>query len=253
MKNLMQMLRDNAAGERKPLNLVRAEGSSDATLYVYDVIDAWWGVNAQDMAKAIAGLDATNTLHLRINSPGGDVFEARAIANSIRQFGGKTIAHIDSLAASAATTVALACDEVEIAGDGFFMIHNAWTFAYGNKEDLAQSIVLLTQIDAGIVADYAKRTGQTTDQIETWMKDETWFTADQAVEYGFADRLMAAPEKSDKAENHSAAKTWNLAAYGNAPKALTEPPKPAEPLITTEQLAEAAQNRARRMRLLALA
>jgi ATP-dependent Clp protease, protease subunit len=229
---------------------VRAEGSTDATLYVYDVIDAYWGVNAQDVAKAVAGLDPSTTLHLRINSPGGDVFEARAIANAIRQFGGKTVAHIDSLAASAATTVALACDDVEIAGDGFFMIHNAWTYAYGNKDDLAQTISLLTQIDAGIVADYAKRTGQTTAQIETWMADETWFTADEAIEYGFADCLMTAPEK---AENSTPAKAWNLAAFDKAPKALTEPPKPAVPVITPEQLATAAENRARRMRLLDIA
>lgn len=249
MKNLMQMLRDNAATERKPLNVVRAEGSSDVTLYVYDVIDAWWGVNAQDVAKAVSGLDPDTTLHLRINSPGGDVFEARAISNAIRQFKGKTIAHIDALAASAATTVALACDEVEIAGDAFFMIHNAWTYAYGNKDDLAQTISLLTQIDAGIVADYAKRTGQKSDQVETWMADETWFTADQAVEYGFADRLMAAPEK---AENAASRKAWNLAAFANAPKALTEPPKPV-PQVDPEQLASAAENRTRRMRLLALA
>src|SRR3954468_17633786 len=59
MKNLMQMLRDNAGAERKPLNVVRAEGSTEATLYVYDVIDAYWGVNAQDMAKAISGMDAS--------------------------------------------------------------------------------------------------------------------------------------------------------------------------------------------------
>lgn len=251
MKNLMQMLRDNAAGERKPLNVVRNADTGDVTLYVYDVIDAWWGVTAKDMVQAIAGIDAASTLHLRINSPGGDVFEARAIANAIRQFGGKTVAHIDALAASAATTVALACDEVEIAGDGFFMIHNAWTFAYGNKEDLAETISLLQKIDAGIVADYATRTGETKDQIETWMQAETWFTADEAVEHGFANRLMAAPDKGEKAENRAGSKAWNLAAYANAPKALTEPP--TEPAITPEQLATAAENRARRMRLLALA
>jgi ATP-dependent Clp protease, protease subunit len=250
MKNLMQMLRDNAATERKPLNVVRAEGSSDVTMYVYDVIDAWWGVNAQDVAKAISGLDDSTTLHLRINSPGGDVFEARAIANAIRQFKGKTVAHIDCLAASAATTIALACDDVEIAQDGFFMIHNSWTYAYGNKDDLQQTISLLTQIDAGIVADYAKRTGQKTDQIEAWMNDETWFTADQAVEHGFCDCVMDPP---DKAENAAAGKTWNLAAYTKAPKALTEPPVKPAPDVTSEQLASAAENRARRMRLLALA
>src|SRR3954471_4637366 len=106
MKRLMQMLRENASTERKPLNMVRAEGSTDATLYVYDVIDSYWGVNATDVSKAISGLDPSTTLHVRINSPGGDVFEARAISAAIRNFGGKTIGHVDGLAASAATDIA---------------------------------------------------------------------------------------------------------------------------------------------------
>lgn len=248
MKRLMQLLRDNASAERKPLNVVRAEGSTDATLYVYDTIDAWWGVNAQDMSKAIAGLSADTTLHLRINSPGGDVFEARAIAASLRAFGGKTIAHIDALAASAATTVALACDEVEIADGGFFMIHNAWTYAYGNKSDLAETVTLLTKIDDGIVADYAKRTGKTADEIVAWMDAETWFTAQEAIDNGFADRMAPA---ADKSKNAAKGKTWNLAAFEKAPRALTDPPAP-EPDID-EQLAAVRANCARRLRLIELA
>lgn len=244
MKNLMQLLRDNAAGERKPLNVVRAEGSSDVTLYVYDVIDAWWGVSAQEMAKTIAGIDASSTLHLRINSPGGDVFEARAIAAALRGFGGKTVAHIDALAASAATTVALACQEVEIADGGFFMIHNAWTYAYGNKSDLAETISLLEKIDAGIVSDYANRTGKTSDEIAAWMDAETWFTAQEAIDNGFCDRLAPVADK----KNTAGAKSWNLAAFNKAPKALTDPPQ-TEPDLE-ERMAAAYENSKRRLRLL---
>lgn len=242
MKRLMQMLRANASTERKPLNLVRAEGSSDVTLYVYDVIDSYWGVNAQDMGKAIAGLKDSDTLHLRINSPGGDVFEARAIAAAIRGFAGRTVAHIDALAASAATTVALACEEVEMSSDAFFMIHNAWTMAVGNKEDLLETASLLEKIDAGISADYAKRTDKTADEINAWMAAETWFTAQEAVDNGFADRM--APEKAKNAT----AKSWNLDVFNHAPKALTEPPKGADS-ITDEQMAAMHAHNLRRMRL----
>jgi ATP-dependent Clp protease protease subunit len=243
MKNLMQLLRDNAGTERKPLNLVRSEGAKEATLYVYDVIDSYWGVNAQDVAKAISGLDADTTLHLRVNSPGGDVFEARAIAASIRAFGGKTVAHIDALAASAATSIAIACDEVEISDGGFFMIHNAWTLAYGNKDDFAETISLLTKIDDGIVADYSQKTGKSADEIVAWMNAETWFTAQEAVDNGFADRMAPAPEK----KKNTTGKSWNLAAFNKAPKALTEPPEP-EPDVD-ERLAAAHAHNVRRMRL----
>jgi len=258
MKKLLQMLRDNARGERMPVNLVRADADGDqdppeVTLYVYDVIDAYWGINAQDVAKAVAALDPSTTLHVRFNSPGGDVFEGRAIAQAIKQFQGKTIGHIDALAASAATTVALACDELEIAEGAFFMIHNSWTFTYGDKNDLTETADLLGKIDMAIAADYSACTGKPNDQVVAWMDAETWFSAQEAVDNGFCDRLMPAPDKTGKgAENRALARTWNLAAFAHAPKALTEPP-PAPAPDVDEQLKAAADNRRRRLQLLALA
>lgn len=247
MNRLFQMLRENASTERKPLNLVRAEGSTDATLYVYDVIDSYWGVNATDMAKAIAGLSADMTLHLRINSPGGDVFEARAISAAIRAFAGKTVAHVDGLAASAATDIALACDEVEMSPGSFFMIHESWTMAVGNKGDLTQMAALLSKIDDSIAAEYTTRTGKTVDEVNAWMAAETWFTAQETIDNGFADRM--APEKAKNAS----AKSWNLAAFDHAPKALTDPTAAELEPITDEQMASAHAHNLRRQHLFNLA
>lgn len=250
MKRLLQLLRDNAAQERKPLNLVRNEADNDATLYIYDVIDPWWGIGAESVAKAISGLDANATLHLRINSPGGDVFEGRAIRTAIKQHKGKTIAHIDGLAASAATTIADGADEVEMAPGSFYMIHNGWTWMYGNKHDCRKTADLLDKIDAAIVADYAGRTGLDMAQLVQWMDDETWFSADEAVEHGFASRLMEEPEKagtSNRAGLDNQGRTWNLGAYEHAPRALTTPqPDPA-----IEAAAQRARNE-RRLQLLNL-
>lgn len=243
MKKLLQFLRDNAATERKPLNLIRNESGSEATLYVYDVIDAWWGVSASQVAPSIAALDPNTTLHLRINSPGGDVFEGRAIRTAIQQFKGKTIAHIDGLAASAATSIADAADEIEITQGGFYMIHNGWTYAMGNKSELSKTVELLAKVDASIIADYAARTGKTAVEIAAWMDAETWFSADEAVANGFATRLAALP---DKTENRAQAKTWNLTAYDKAPKALLEA-KQSDPAPDFE--AQRARNE-RRLRLL---
>lgn len=224
MRKLLQMLRDNAAAERKPLNLVRAEGSDEATLYIYDVIDAWWGVSALQLAPVVAALDPATTLHVRVNSPGGDVFEGRAIRTALQQFKGKTIGHVDGLAASAATTVVDACDEIEISEGGMYMIHNGWTYAMGNKHEMRKNADLLDKVDAAIVADYARRTGQDTKQLVDWMDSETWFSAEEAVEHGFANRLATLPDKgtSDAAK----LRTWNLTAYDKTPKALLEQPAP---------------------------
>lgn len=246
MKKLMQLLRENAQSERKPLNLVRAaDAPNDATLYFYDVIDSYWGISAKEVALAIAGLDANTTLHLRINSPGGDVFEAEAIATAIRQHPGKTVAHIDGLAASAATRVASAAQEVEIAMGGFYMIHNAWTLALGNKHDMTATAKLLDKVDSTIVADYARRTDQTSEQIVTWMDAETWFTAQEAVDNKFADRLVDAADKTSNATAHQ----FNLAAFDKTPQALlTPPPSSAAP----DFAAQRAHNE-RRLRLLQIA
>lgn len=243
MKKLMQLLRDNAAGERKPLALVRAEGSSDATLYLYDVIDAWWGISAKDVAQAIAGLDGSATLHLRINSPGGDVFEAQAICTAIAQHQGKTIAHIDGLAASAATFISAAADEVEISDGAFYMIHNGWTIALGDKRVMTDTAALLEKVDASIVKAYGKRCTASADEIVAWMNAETWFTAEEAVEHKFADRIAGDEGKANDAN----ARKFNLEAYDKVPKALLEPPKKD----TLDATAWRAHNE-RRLRLLAI-
>ncbi|MFN7725161.1 MAG: head maturation protease, ClpP-related [Rubrivivax sp.] len=247
MKKLMQLLRDNAAQERQALNLVRAESEpSEATLYLYDVIDAYWGISAQAVAQAIAGLGKDVTLHLRINSPGGDVFEAEAMATAIRQHPGKTVAHIDGLAASAATRVASAASEVEISEGSFYMIHNAWTITLGDKRDMTAAASLLDKVDGTIVADYARRTGETPEQIAAWMNDETWFTAQEAVDHKFADRVASGDDAQAK---NATPRKFNLTAFDKTPKALLEPPKPAP----AQDIAAQRAHNERRLRLLQVA
>jgi ATP-dependent protease ClpP protease subunit len=218
---ILQLLRDNANREKRPFNLVRNDG--EASLYIYDVIDAYWGVSAIGVIDAIAQAGDAEVLHVYINSPGGDVFEGRAIMAAINRFKGKTIAHIDSLCASAATSIALACNEVEMTDGAFFMIHNASGMAWGDKNALRETADLLEKVEGSIVADYIEKTGKEEQQIVDWMNAETWFTAAEALEHGFIDRITEAP--AAKAKN-----TWNLAAFAKAPEALlkVEEPKPEE-------------------------
>lgn len=225
MKHLLKLLADN-----RGRGFVRAEKTGDeATVYLYDAIvadDYWGGVSAISFIKELIAIDAP-VIHLRINSPGGDVFAARAIEQAIREHSSRVVAHIDGYAASAASYVALAADEVHIAQGGFFMIHKAWTVAFGNADDLMDTASLLEKVDESLVKSYADSTGQTADQIREWMSAETWFSADEAVANGFADQIAESAPKA-KAE-------WNLAAYANAP----QQPE-SEPAVIPEPEAPAA-------------
>lgn len=188
----------------------------EATIYLYDAIvsddataDWWGGVSAQSLVPQIRALNG-GTLHLRINSPGGDVFAAQAIVAAIRGTGAKVIAHIDGLAASAATVIASAADEVEISDGAMFMIHCAWTFAIGNSADLTATATLLDKTDSVIANQYARRNGKTADEMKALMEAETWFTAQETVDIGLADRIAADAPKAQA--------SWDLSAYANAPK-----------------------------------
>ena len=210
---LLQLARDNAEAS-KP---IRSEVTGrEATIYLHGVIGGWWGdIDETQFVQALAGLDA-DTIHLRIDSPGGDVFAARSMMTAIAQHKAKVVAHVDGLAASAATGICMACDEVEITQGAGFMIHNAWTIVVGNKGDLGKTGDLLAKIDDGLANDYARRTGKAQAEVVKLMDAETWFTADEAVANGFADRVVEVVGK--KAGN-----TWDLSAYQNAPEPKPEP------------------------------
>lgn len=225
MKNkLLQMLGDNARADRTA-PAIRSDASGDvAQVYVYDVIDSYWGASAKALVEALASAGAKDVA-LHVNSPGGDVFEARTMVSAIRAHqakGHKVTAYIDGLAASAATYLALSGDQVHIADGGMFMVHNSWTLAWGNKTELRSTADLLDKIDGTITADYARKTGATAEQIAAWMDAETWFTGAEALAAGFVDSVIEPP----KADDGKAAR-WNLSAYANAPKAA-EPPPPTD-------------------------
>jgi len=165
--------------------------TSEATpvLYLYDEIGpAWIGmIDAAAVIEALAGL--SGDVNVRINSPGGDVFEAAAIYNALARFPGDVIVDIDGLAASAASVIAMAGDKIRIAGNALVMIHRAWTIAMGNRTELEKVVATLDKVDKTIVDTYVARVGDksTRDQIESWLDAETWMDAQEAVDRGFAD------------------------------------------------------------------
>jgi ATP-dependent Clp protease protease subunit len=199
------------------------EGES-GTIYLYDmIVDSdeeaeWWGgVSPGTFARTLNAM-TTPEIHLRVKSPGGSVFAARAMEQSIREHSSRIITHIDGLAASAASFLILPSDEIIIAPGSFIMIHKASTLAWGNQDDLLKTANLLGQIDASLVKSYADKTGQSSDDIAAWITAETWFEAEKAVELGFADRV-ATSEKTN-----AMALAWDLSAFTNAPAPRVPPP-----------------------------
>lgn len=205
----------------------RIEAAADeATIYLYDVIGYdWWtdgGITALQFAADLNGLRGASTIHLRFNSPGGDVFDGRAICAALDSHPARKVGHVDGWAASAASFILMHCDEVEVTEGAMIMIHNGWTFAAGDNRVMSETAVLLQKIDAAIQDDYLRRVNVDRDQVVAWMNAETWFSAAEAVEHGFADRIAG----GDGAKARS---TWNVAAYANAPKPPSEPLQVIDP------------------------
>lgn len=236
MKNkLLQLIKDNINQAAEPKITVKNEDTDNPTIFVYDVIDDYWGVSAEDLNKTLIGMEGKE-VNLRINSPGGDVFAAEAMATFIKQHG-NVHAFIDGYAASAATRLASAAKTVQIADQGFYMIHNSWTLAIGNKSEMRNTADLLEKIDNSIIADYAKQTGKSTEEIAAWMDAETWFSADEAVEYGFVNGKITDTSSQEGNQN---SKQWDLSAYANAPK----PPEPGNTeALRAQSLKQMNQNR----------
>ncbi len=187
-----------------------AKSEAEADVFVYDTISAVWGIDPAAFVKALAEVKAT-TIHLRINSPGGDVFAARAMGTALKQHPARIIAHIDGLAASAASFLMLVADRIEISDGAFVMIHAPWAGMQGNAEALRQEADLLDKIAASMAADYAKRTGASLETVAKWMDGETWFSAQEALDAGLVDEIV---------ESVTAKAEWDLSAYQHAPATL---------------------------------
>jgi len=184
------------------------QSDSVTELFIYDVIDNWWGVSAEEFVEKLNSIESDEIV-IRINSPGGDAFDGRAMASAIKQHPAVITAKIDGLCASAATTIANACDHVQMADGSFYMIHRAWTLGWGNRNDLSKTVELLDQLDSAIANDYSKRTGLDKDEIIQMMDDETWMSAEEAKEKGFINEIT-----DDEAVENS----FDVSAFDKAPK-----------------------------------
>lgn len=172
---------------------LRAQGddADEVELLIYDDIGRnWWGegISAEDLIHELAEIEAS-TMSVRINSVGGQVFEGFAIYNALLRHSARIVTHIDGIAASIASVVALAGEEVRIAENGFVMIHNAWGVAIGNARDMRELADVLDKLDGSLANTYAQKTGADRADVLEWMAAETWYNAEEAEELGFVDAI----------------------------------------------------------------
>lgn len=177
----------------------------DNVITMFDVIgEDWWtggGVTAKKVASQLRAI-GDRPVEVQINSGGGDMFEGLAIYNVLREHSQPITMKIMGMAASAASVIAMAGDQVEIGAASFVMIHNCWVVAAGNRHDMAEVAAYLAPFDQAMADVYAQRSGRDAKECGKWMDAETWMSGSLAIERGFAEALLPADQMKvdDKAK-----------------------------------------------------
>lgn len=177
--------------------------SGEVEIYCYgDILDSYWffdptnpplGYITQDSVKDALYKAAGKPVLFRIHSSGGDMLVASAIRAMLMSYPGNVVCQIDGLCASAATYIATAGSKVKMQDSAFFMVHDPWTVTIGNVEDHRGAIAMLKELKKGIVEAYSAKSTLEQSQIEKLMTDETWMSAQTALEYGFVDEIISQP------------------------------------------------------------
>ncbi|MBD3781692.1 MAG: ATP-dependent Clp protease proteolytic subunit [Micrococcales bacterium] len=194
-------VRAAAAADGAGAPTAAATGGKIATLRMYGPIDSWggwWGISSKDVAGALEQLDDDVTeLRVRINSPGGEVWEGLTILNMLRAHRARTVAVVDGLAASAGSLIACGLEETVMSPGTQMMIHDAAGFAWGPAEVMRKAASWLDSISNSIAEVYAEQGGGTREAWRALMVEETWYTATEAVESGLADRVGVVKDQGE--------------------------------------------------------
>ncbi len=187
---------------------VRAASESDNAISIYEQIGESWdgsGMTAKRMAGILRSIGASRDVAVNLNSPGGDFFEGVAIYNLLRQHKAKVTVNVMGLAASAASIIAMAGDEINMGEGSFLMIHNAWCVAMGNRHDMQAAAEQLAPFDNAMAEVYAARAGITVNAAAKLMDAESWISATQAIAEGFATGMLDSTDiKQDTHANANA-------------------------------------------------
>ncbi|MBG4581750.1 Clp protease ClpP [Pseudomonas aeruginosa] len=215
---------------------IKALSRGVAEILLYDEIGVW-GITAQQFARELKALGDLSLISLRIHSPGGDVFEGTAIYNLLKNHPARVEAHVDGLAASMASVIAMAADTIYMPENAMMMVHRPWGIQGGEADDMRRYADLLEKIEGTMVAAYMAKTGKSEEEIKSLLKAETWMDGREAVEAGFADQLTeplaAAAQLTSKRMKEFAHMPEALKALmqprASTPAAAAPTPSPAAP------------------------
>lgn len=201
-------------------------GGSTASIYVYDEI-GYWGVTASDFVAELSELTGVTQIDLHINSPGGDVFEGLAIMNCLRAHPANVTTYVDGIAASIASVIAMAGDQIIMGPHSQLMIHEGSALCIGNAADMRKTAELLDFQSDNIAGVYAARAGGTVEDWRALMVAETWYTAEEAVSAGLADEVAQRPSEAAIAARMDNA--WDLSVFQYAGR--DKAPAPGVPAV----------------------
>jgi ATP-dependent protease ClpP protease subunit len=223
--------------------ITNAADPDEAEVMLYDEIGGWFGATADQFIADLKDVTAKN-LRVRVNSPGGSVFEGIAIANALRSHPANVTVQVDGIAASIASVIAMAGDRVEMAPNTMLMIHDASGVCMGNAADMEEMGELLDLISDNIADAYAARAGGTRDEWRDRMRAETWYLPEDAVAAGLADEATKTPKQGEPAtepepgpdeDEPEMRRRYDLTAYGYQGPKQPERPEPTPPPVDAEE------------------
>ena len=217
--------KDGKPSDGNWFTITNKAAEDDTEVIIYDEI-GFWGTTAQEFVESLNKIE-TSKITLRLNSPGGEVFDGLAIHNALVRHEAKVSVFVDALAASAASFIAQAGDEIYMAKGSVMMIHDGMAICMGNEEDMLKTAGVLKKLSNNIAGIYADRAGGTVEEWRALMREESWFTADEAVAVKLADSVL---ENEDEEAEEAVAK-WNLAFFNYAGR-----DKAPNPLLLKERI-----------------
>lgn len=220
--------RAEASESRNWYSIRNAASPDEAEMLIYDEVGGWFGATADEFVADLRQVTAPS-LRVRINSPGGSVFEGLAIANALRAWDGSVTVQVDGLAASIASVIAMAGSRLIMMPNSMLMVHEASGLCMGDAAEMTKMAEVLGLISDNIADVYATKAGGTRDEWRATMRAETWYLPEDAVAAGLADEAVKAKPAESAADEPNMHARWDLTVYGYQGPKTPEKPKPGPP------------------------